>query len=440
MVETDAAGSAKGADSLLDKKLLHGICDAFNMNDLKILVRTTMGKVVFNRLSWDQPKPNIVLDLLDMVEGDGRLLDLLNGIKNWEDQQSNEALQRVVDEHLDRISTPASVKTLNTGINSLRREVEEDAGIRSVVAASRKTLDQVSSRIDALFHYKELHDCLHDIQLRHYREIIDCAKELGRDPQASFGLQQHVIDLAKICSRVREAAELLPEVGADRTHVRGWIEELESAIPKLRKAVRDEDTHDVITAVFPFRSVIVSEQSRVNASLNRYAEELPLRELSEILANAVAAKPAGDASAADLQEAIASLRNIKSQLSSRVAEHDKWQRIEKDFWEAEDNIEKNTPESLDLFKEFWPAIKSRVDEIASTQAEADWAKDAKEYASRVDETIASHVTNFGTLRRNFKLFRDTALLHFFNVDRDLKAQCGDILKIREPLRELSDKV
>jgi hypothetical protein len=421
--------------------LVNSICDAFSKDELQMLVRTTMGIAVFDSLSWEKATRNLVFHLLDQVERDGRLIDLLSGIKNWEDKQSNDSLQRVVDEYLQRASTPASVNILKTGIASLQRDVEEDAGIRAVVAASRKTLDQVSSSIDALFHYKVLHDCLHDIQLRHYREITGSAKELGSNPQASFELQQHVIDLAKICSRAREAVELLPAIGADRTHVRGWVEELELAIPKLRKAVREEDRHDVITAVLPFRSVIVSEQSRVNASLTRYAEDLPLDELSEILAKAVAAKPAGDASAVELQKAmVVSLHNIKSQLGRRVAEHDKWQRIENDFWEAEGNIEQNTPESLDQFKEFWPAIKSRVDQIASTQAQSDWVKDAKEYASQIDQRIADHITNFESLRGNFKLFRDTALFHFFNVDHDLKAQCGDILKIREPLQELLDRV
>jgi hypothetical protein len=438
MVDAHPADTATGPDPF--SELLTSICEAFSTDDLKILVRTRLGATLYDRLPWDKAKMTIVFELLDHVEKNGRIVELLNGIKNWKDQQRNEALQRVIGEHLKRASTAASVEALSTGIVSLQRDVEENAAVRAVVAVSRKTLDQVSSSIDALSHYKELHDCLHEIQLRHYREIIARAKDLGSKPQASFELQQHVIDLAKICSRARQAVEQLPEIGADRKHVRGWVEELELAIPKLRKAVREEDTHDVITAVFPFRSVIVSEQSRVNASLNRYAEELPLDELSEILAKVVATKPAGDASAADLQKAILSLRNIKSQLGSRVAEHDKWQRIEKDFWEAEDNIEQNTSESLDQFKEFWPAIKSRVDEIASTQAPSDWARDTKDYASQIDKTVVDPRTNFELLRRNFRLFRDTALLHFFNVDRDLKAQCGDILKIRLPLQELLDKV
>jgi hypothetical protein len=61
----------------------------------------------------------------------------------------------------------------------------------------------------------------------------------------------------------------------------------------------------------------------------------------------------------------------------------------------------------------------------------------KRHAALIDQGLKD---DFEAARKAFEGFRGTALFHFFWVDKELKSRCEDILKIREPLRSLPDKV
>jgi hypothetical protein len=443
MTDLDHRGSSEAPKDILDRELVDSIVDAYDVSSLKILVRTTMGELC-DCVSWDQPTRIVAFQLLDTTSRRKCIGKLLSSIRSDPDQKNNAKLLRIVDTHLRQALRNADVGDIERGLDDLGNRVDRSDAVREMVAASRKKLDQLRGSIDVLFHYKELHDCLHQLQLRHHQEIIGCAGALGRDPQAQFELQQHILDLAILCAHAREAAEHLPEIGAGRAHVKRWIDQLESAIPKLQSAVRDEDAHGATEAISPFRSVIEGEQARVNERLNEIAEELPLGELSEILAKVIASASAGDTTTARLQKALDSLRQIKARLDGSVAEHDRWQRIENDFWEAADQLEDKTPEAFAEFRELWQTIKSQVEQLALPQLPTDWAKNSQDYARQIDEAMArpvdSVISNFETLRGRFRRFRENALYHFFWVDRGLKAQCAEILDIRKPLQSLLNKV
>jgi rhamnose utilization protein RhaD (predicted bifunctional aldolase and dehydrogenase) len=185
------------------------------------------------------------------------------------------------------------------------------------------------------------------------------------------------------------------------------------------------------------RRVIRQEPFRINALLTIVAAKLPLEELIQTIEKVINTVTASGESALELENALHSLQNILPQLRGRVAEHKQWQEVENDFWEAEDCIERRTPDSIEEFGELWPDTKSRVESLARTEPETDWAKATKRQAVQIDKDVADHVDS---AVEKFEYFRKTALFHFYQVDKALKAQCAEILKFRAPLRSLLSKV
>jgi hypothetical protein len=176
---------------------------------------------------------------------------------------------------------------------------------------------------------------------------------------------------------------------------------------------------------------------RINARLTNVAAMLPLDELAGMIKKIIPAVAANEAAAGQLQEALGSLERLTAQLNARVAEHWSWQEVEKNFWEAEDCFEKITPDSIEEFSIIWDIIKSSVAALELTAQEKDWAKVTKKHAAIIDQSLKNDAE---TAKKAFLYFRGTALFHFLWVDKELKARCEDILKIREPLRSLLDKV
>jgi hypothetical protein len=444
----DTKPSDVSEQPLVDKGLADAICDAFNRAELKVFVGETMGRRFCDRISgWDSGKDVLVYNLLDLARRDGslRLRKLLTELENWEDKRTSEDLHNAVAAALARLSGGKSTTNdVRVAVASIEKQVEQDEVIRGVVRESRDNLNALSVSISVLYRYKTLHDCLQRIQIEHYRAIINCARELGVNPQVSFELRERIIALTKLCIEARRAAELLPEIGADRAQMLRSVEEIESAIPRMKEALRAKDAQLALAAFSPLRNVILYQQICVNTLLNRLLEELPIGKLRDIIESVATAKSVSETSARDLQQAIVSLDKIEANLKDRAAEHDRWQRIEQDFWEAEGMIEQRTLVSLAPFKDRWSAIKFNVDKIAAGQAQSDWVRDSKEYSGQIDKLISESLTinssNVELVRENFRLYRENALYRFFEVNLDLKSQGEEILRIRQPLQRLLEKV
>ena len=166
-------------------------------------------------------------------------------------------------------------------------------------------------------------------------------------------------------------------------------------------------------------------------------KSFPLDELAQTIENVISAIATGGASPLELQDALRSLKNILPQLRGRVAEHRQWQEIENDFWDADDCIERKTPDWSKNSLNHGRASSRESDSLARTEPESDWAKATRRQAALIDADLVSDVDS---AMKKFEYFRRTALFHFYQVDKALKAQCAEILKIRAPLRSLLDKV
>jgi hypothetical protein len=415
------------------------IVSAFEPEELEQLLKIKMNKKLDAIVIQNSPMNTLVYDLLEAVNRDGQITLLLRVVSEAKPHRPD--LRKAIEAHCPQaLEAPllgVQAQAVVTGLGDLQSQVESNPTVRNVIAASRDKLEQLRNDVDVLFNYKMLHDCLHTIQLREYPNIIDKAKQFRTDPLASADLETNILELKDICGDARGAAGSLPDEAAVRGQEMQWVAKLESAVTELSKALDDLDDHGAARAARSIRRVIRKEPFRINMLLTIVAQKLPLDELAQTIENVISAIATGGASPLELQDALRSLKNILPQLRGRVAEHRQWQEIENDFWDADDCIERKTPDSVEEFTESWPSIKSRVDSLARTEPESDWAKATRRQAALIDADLASDVDS---AMKKFEYFRRTALFHFYQVDKALKAQCAEILKIRAPLRSLLDKV
>jgi hypothetical protein len=412
------------------------IAHAFSEDDLVQLTSTEM-EWDFDAIVSKGSKQKKVFDLLTHANKMGLAPDLLRAILSVRGKREDlrDAIRRHCPQALD--APPATqAQAVVTGVKSLESQIRRPA-VHDVIVTSREKLEQLSKDIDVLYNYKVLHDCLHTIHLMQYPTIVNDVKQFRTDQIASMELETNIIALKGSCSDARNAAESLPDEAAVRAEEMQWVTELESAVIELSEAFDHGDDHGAARAVRSVKSVIRDESLRINRRLAIVAEQLPLDELTQIIERVVRIGAVGSTDALKLQNAIHSLQSIQPELRERVAEHRQWQRIEKDFWYAEECIERGISDSIEEFSESWSAIKSQVDSLARAAPAADWAKTTKKRAALIDKDLSTQVDSAMT---NFKYFRETALYHFFQVNKALKAQCAEILKIRAPLRSLLDKV
>ena len=95
-----------------------------------------------------------------------------------------------------------------------------------------------------------------------------------------------------------------------------------------------------------------------------------------------------------------------------------------------DSLQDTDPSALDLS---WSDLKIHVLPLYQN-IEAEWAKNLAESCTRLDEVLKSN--NPKRTRRAFKGFWREANHRFFEVDLELKALCGSLRQIGEPLNAI----
>jgi hypothetical protein len=417
-------GATKAYDELIDL-----VVGAFNARELEMLAKRKMGLTLYDLIEKGTLEQE-VFDLFEAIQRRGSTTHFLRCIAAARpDPALRQAISRYHPQALEAPPAAAvQAMTIAAGVTALRNEANESPAVRRVIAASRDKLDQLNRKIDELFHYKELHDCLHTIQLRYYPTLIDRIKHFRADPLAAMEIRNKILELKDISASAREAVGKLPSHKAEKEMA--WVEKLDAAIDELSKAVDTIEEHTAAHAVRQIRRRIHDEPARINGHLTDAAEELPLDELAQTIKTVISTFAKGNGSTGELQTAIHSLQEIQPRLRGRVAEHREWQDVEKDFWYAEECIELG---SIENFKVVWPDIEAQVESLARTEPEAGWAKAFRDGSALINKNLAGQMDLAAS---QFKQLRNLALYHFVQLDRELLSQCRAILAIRDPLQSL----
>ncbi len=202
------------------------------------------------------------------------------------------------------------------------------------------------------------------------------------------------------------------------------------------------DDHRALLAVLSVRRVIRQEPFRIGFLLTFAAGRLPLEELGRTMEKVIGAISADTAAVLELRNAMDSLRDIQQLLRGRVAEHNQWQELEREFLEIDDWIESGEPDAIEALRDLWSSIKSRYESLARAEPESDWAKASRSAAELIERDIASHQGALArsALAERLSYMRNDASFQFYRIHHALMSQCEQILKISAPLQSILDRV
>lgn len=417
-------------------ELIHEIVEAFSENELKELVRTTMGAGLFEEFAAPGKALNsIVFELLMAVERRGTTATLLRGIARARPDKADlqDAFRRLCPEALaSPTETGVQVDAVNAGLNAARSRIDDPA-VAAAISDSRGDLERISRELTLLASYKALHDGLQRVQMQPYPELRASVKRFQAEDGDIETIESQLYQLRLIVPDLRSAADGLPDTMAGRQRELKWIEKVEQAAEALATAVEGMNQHMAVGALRVLRDVIRREPFVVNSQFTATADRLNLERLTETFERIIAAIPGEEGPAGELRKSLSALRQMTPELKGRVAEHLEWQDVENKLWTAEESVQAGSGDRIADFELDWPGIDQQVRAIAGADPSARWSTDL---AKRSDAVTASLNGDRARLQSAFDRYRREALIRFFLVDKTLKAQCDSILGIAQPIQRL----
>ena len=439
------------------------IVGAFDKYELEMLVKITLSEGLYDEfIPPGLPQEYAVFKLLEALERRGTTILLLRAVRRARlgNADIEQAIKQTYPEVLTldeerssekemkevREATKRQIDVVVTGVKTMRDHLTNDA-VRELVMTSRADLERLTANIKLLAAYKTLHDCLHKIQLSHYRSLTRHVKAFRTQPDVAGELENLVAQLKPLIQDAREAAESLPDTATSRARELDWVTRLDAAVALLGTAVENLQDRDALLAVRSLRTIIRVEPFNVNRELTLIAEALPLDRLIVTVEKVIGAVTANEAAFVDqLENAHDALENLMPQLKGRVAEHKRWQRVENEFWGAEEFLDHGTADAIEEFSLLWQTVKQLVQELRAIDPAANWAIEAGKFADNVDQDVpqdghlAALTDKLTAVRTNYGRFRYRVLDHFYRVDKLLKSQCEEILRLGEPLQSLLREV
>lgn len=425
------------------------IGDLFSFRELDLILYKCSGDHIINGIANEmEPRRKTARSCLEAVERDGTLAPFLRLIA--ESPQSKPELRNLILQVapglvIARTDTKAKVDLVVSGLFQTHTSLD-DPNIRAAVVASRETIRTVSKTVEILDVYKNLHDILHQMQMRRFSELRTAAVNMKADPAQADKLRDFQ-------DRVRLAHQFAtpwpPRLAHDsmaQTIEQGWVDKIGSAGDKLRTAIEQSNTAEACMALNVVLRILETEPSRINTYIFSAAKTLPLNELVETL-NRVGA--AAGSYAAVFKQAADALAAVRTDLHIRVVEHNLWQEIDDGLWAMDRHFILPPENALRDFGIDWPSTKLRVRTLADGEEGVTWAKNITHYSDRIDDEIV-HIeeqlappggaANIQTLTDNlyciYTDFRFEARLRFLMVDQLLKSECEGLVAIGAPLQAL----
>jgi hypothetical protein len=429
------------------KEIWDKITASFDEDEIKRILRFTTDLKLANVVGQKDFNAQM-FDLIEKLEEKGNLHLFLRGI--YDARPGLPELCRAIAEiSPDSLNLSAGVtveaKRAAAGVAAVTEQLN-DPQVQNLVAPHRDELKRLMDGIEVLASYKRLHDYLQTIQLTHQFQMVSDMQRLRSDQIAATTLDGHLFELESIYTKAVQAAESLPDTAAVRQAELRWLKKLRSTIDKIRFAVNNLDDREGTRALRDLRMLIRPESYRINGLLSAAADQLPLERLISTINEVVDATARDGSAAAELQDGLHSLENLLPNLKSRVAEHNDWQDIEREFILTDEFTDQGTPESVQDFKDAWPSMRQSVSVLAQQDDAAEWAQKSETLAKTIDANLAAGAdaadveAALKKARATFTAYRRTVQFHFFGVDRALRTQCEAILTIRVPLKSLLNEV
>ncbi|HET8772189.1 MAG TPA: toll/interleukin-1 receptor domain-containing protein [Thermoanaerobaculia bacterium] len=414
-----------------------------NMSDAILQSRRTVAVLTPNWVGSEWTRfEGLVTAQEDPTGARGRLLPILRqkcdppkwlAIRSWIDFADDSAVSRQLTRLIRALGRPLADEPVvkaapaEKALRTLPDLMREDRAVREALLEYRVRIENIIDRTERVIAFKAVHDHLHNIQLRCYDRIVSDAPRLATDDTVADSLDAYAYDLLTTVEELRKLDED-PIFTSSRLT---WINTLQRAYETLAGAVQARDTTKIKQAASLIDRVLAAEPARIDARLFESAEALGLDAVSEAVSFVSERAKDGGMSAeklAPLCEARDVLEQLDENLAMLVRSHNLWQEVDVVIRRVDSNLATDTFELTDS----WPELRGNVEALSASTAE--WAKRLRDDERAVDAAIAANDAT--AMVRAFRRFRQKAAMRFFQLDRDLKTQCGELGEVSKPLAHL----
>lgn len=289
----------------------------------------------------------------------------------------------------------------------------------------------VSTQIDLISDYKDLHDQLHGLEFL-YDLIVREAKRLGDPTNDAESLVTQELQLEQLVIK-------LTEVGARSTvpsEETGWIATLARAHEQLRAALDPPDAKGIAAALWAIKRVLAIHPSEINTRLNASARVLLLSSLKAAMEGVyrhLGERDLGAVALERLKVAIENLDRLHQNFDTLVRHHDRWQRVDLELRRLAATVDRD----VDEFQASWPDVEAMVEALYESGAEV-WVGYLRSEAAKIEEALADGTP--ARLRPAFGRYKSRCFVRFYQVDVSLKQLCGHLRQIGERLSQLVEKL
>ena len=431
------------ADKL--ESLTKALGNDFTFNDLGLVMQLCFGEPRINGVSSDRREPwTIARDCLEETERHGMTRLFLGHV--LASARSGEVLRGLIVLLVPELAAAPTSVASNVGVVVAQLQRTQvalaDAGVRDTVHQSRAVIEDIAVSVAALEVYKNLHDSLHNLQLRNFSTLFTAAKHVKDGADDGGVLRQFVDDVRKTCVDSRPVAQRLARDDELRAATElKWIDRLEGAARELRGAIDREDSDRARVALNMIRRVVEQEPSRLNSQIFLIARDLQLAQLEDALKRVESVQ-----GGSGIGGASASLQALKWALLARVVEHTRWQEADDGLWAVDRSFEYGNDRAIDDFALDWPNTRSLIRTLIDAEPKAELSIGLASAAENIDQElfalaarIDAAASQAAVSRRLFGLYdgyRRDARFRFYLVDRALKDECRELVALGMPLQSI----
>src|SRR5258708_6623134 len=312
---------------------------------------------------------------------------------------------------------PVSAAPVVQLIDLLNR-LTRDPRVRAAAVSFGAIFVSASEQIEDVAEYKDLHDCLHDLQQGCYEQIAKTAPRFTKDEDAKADLEDLRVKYEGILQGLRAIARRF--VRAETS----WIEILQSILNDFCRALEQDDSVLLSGVIRRLDREIGRRSQDTNARLNAAARTLHLPGLVKALTKIrdSAAELSTESERLQFRSGVEALDQMDRNLSILVSLHADWQWIDSELRALEKN---QAIEDLTLS---WPEIANRIERIHRPLTATDsFSSDLQKFDQSFKAADAMLIA------RTFRPLRRHVGNMFYQTDVDLKHQCDQLRTIGDPL-------
>ena len=309
-------------------------------------------------------------------------------------------------------------------IENLADLMKRDSAVRDEAIKFRTDFQDISRQVRVLGDYKDLHDLLHDFELKAYNVIVHTASYFP-DNRSREHLSEYEFEARKLLDQMDEVTD---RDSFMRSRV-SWMSDLLRAREVLLEAIEGPSEAKLREAIRIMRRVLALEPAKIDRDLNMLASQLSLCRLVQAMRSVCERvsdlQIVGDKQAR-FNRGAQELQALEERLRQLVEAHFRWQDVDASLRRVEASLDHDLDELIDC----WPSLKSEIEPLYEDVG-AGQSDDFRADAAKLDDAIGKN--DEFKMRQYFRRYRAQCTHRFYETDKRLRDLCGKLRDVATPL-------